>query len=100
MESRCTWLSPLAGVALLLGGATAGCADNESMLFIRGVMARESGNCELVADDTATLLTVGTLDVGFRGAYSAALLVGNQLASRGQKSTFTNGNVEHHARGF
>jgi hypothetical protein len=86
MEIRRTWWSPLALIVAVTSGATTGCADNESMLFIRGVMAREAGNCEMVADDTATLLTAGIQDVGFLGAYSAALLVGNQLASRGQKT--------------
>lgn len=78
------------GVRLLvlgLGvGTLLGCQDNESMVFIRGALRGEPGNCELSADESATLLTNGVLDTVFGSPYGMALLVGNQMASRGQKT--------------
>jgi len=84
MRSSCGSLR----VGLLLSGAglLGGCADNESMLFVRGAMHLTAGSCDLVADSSATMLTNGVYDIAFKQAYSAALLVGNQLASRGQKA--------------
>ena len=66
--------------------ASAGCADSESMLFIRQVQARlTTGSTACVADNTPTSpsLPGGVLDVAFRTQYTAALLVGNQLVGRG-----------------
>jgi hypothetical protein len=67
-------------------GTVSGCADNESMLFIRGAMSMESGSCDFTADESAALLTSGTYDVAFGQAYYGDLLVGNQLASQGDKT--------------
>jgi hypothetical protein len=69
--------------------AGAGCADSESMLFIRQVQARlTTGATACVADNapTSLSLTGGVLDVAFRTRYTAALLVGNQLVARGNST--------------
>lgn len=74
------------GLLLTSLGTLSGCADNESMLFIRGVMAVDSETCVLTYEPGALLLNRGTYDVGFGNAYYASLLVGNQLASEGDKT--------------
>jgi hypothetical protein len=69
--------------------ASAGCADSESMLFIRQVQARlATGATACVADNTPTSpsLSGGVLDIAFLSRYSAALLVGNQLVGRGNST--------------
>jgi hypothetical protein len=66
---------------------TSSCSDNNSSLFITGVMALTPPDCVATPDLTATLLGQGVLDLAFTKSYSAALLVGNQLTSRGSKQT-------------
>jgi hypothetical protein len=80
-------------VAVLAVGSAAltspGCADSESMIFIRQVQARVSsgsGGCTADNSPSSLFITGGTLDVAFRLQYSAALLVGNQLVPRGNSS--------------
>lgn len=66
-----------------------GCADSDSMIFIRQVQARlPTGSPACVADSspTSTSLGEGVLDVAFRTQYVATLLVGNQLVPRGNSS--------------
>jgi hypothetical protein len=78
------------GKSMLAVGLTVfgclGCQDNESMVFVRGAMKLEAGNCEATADESATLLTNGVVDTVFKTPYRMSLLVGNQLASKGQKT--------------
>jgi len=62
-----------------------GCAENDTMLYIQGVMALSPGDCTATADSNSTLLLGGVLDTYFRADYRAALLVGNQLVSRGSR---------------
>jgi hypothetical protein len=72
---------------LVLGTTTLlSCQDNESMLFIRGAMYLQPGNCVLSPDAGATLLTNGVWDTAFGNSYGISLLVGNQLASKGLKT--------------
>ncbi len=80
-------------VALLAVGSAAlaspGCADSESIIFIRQVQAgAASGSAGCVVDNSPSSLTLtgGTLDVAFRLQYTATLLVGNQLVPRGNSS--------------
>jgi hypothetical protein len=76
----------LGALAVALGS---GCADSESMIFIRQVQARlPTGSPACVADSapTSTSLGEGILDVAFRSRYTATLLVGNQLVPRGNSS--------------
>jgi hypothetical protein len=71
----------------LLGGA--GCADSESMLFVRQAQARVASGatgCTVDSSPSSLFITHGTLDLAFRTEYTAALLVGNQLVARGNSS--------------
>ncbi|MDC0749778.1 hypothetical protein [Polyangium mundeleinium] len=75
--------------ALLALGASlgAGCAENESSLFVRGVLKFPEETCEVTAEASAPVIFRGTLDVAFSSEYSAALLVGNQMVRRGNAAT-------------
>lgn len=70
----------LAGVGM---ASAAGCADNKSALFVRGVLALQAPECVAKADPSATMRLEGVLDLAFRTNYQAALLVGNQLVAQG-----------------
>jgi|GEM_PF-426462 len=74
----------LVGTALL-GAATvgSGCAEPESSLFIRQVVFLQPPDCAARAEPDGLSVGLGTLDVALRDEYSASLLVGNQLVSRG-----------------
>lgn len=69
---------------LLVGGP--GCADSESMLFIRQAQALVAGKCTVDNSPSSVSLLQGTLDLAFQSQYRAALLVGNQLVPRGNSS--------------
>jgi hypothetical protein len=77
----------LLAIAALGAGpaATGGCADNDSGLFIRSVIALQAGDCLARAQPDTTMLAFGTLDIAFNEPYVAALLVGNQLARQGDR---------------
>lgn len=62
-----------------------GCADNDTMLFVKGVMSLAPGECTAVAEANSTLLLGGVVDTYFRSDYRATLLVGNQLVARGSR---------------
>jgi hypothetical protein len=84
--AQCLFLAAATGAALL-GGA--GCADSESMLFVRQAQARVASGangCTVDSSPTSLFYTGGTLDLAFRSEYSASLLVGNQLVARGNSS--------------
>ncbi|HEX4334942.1 MAG TPA: hypothetical protein VH062_03450 [Polyangiaceae bacterium] len=66
---------------------TPACADNNSSLFITAVLYRKAPTCTIIADPTSETLGGGILDFAFTKSYDAALLVGNQLTSRGSKET-------------
>jgi hypothetical protein len=68
-----------------VAGLFSGCADNESTLFIKGVMKPDEGTCTYRPDATSVLLLGGVLDTAFGGSYMAGLLVGNQMKSQGNK---------------
>ncbi len=85
-------VSPLRLVSLgLVVGLAAclplsGCADNDSSLFIKGVLVPEEGEnegCRYTAEGDATLLLSGTLDLSISNTYKMPLLLGNQLIPRG-----------------
>jgi hypothetical protein len=61
------------------------CADNDSSLFIAGVMVVKPPTCTVTADPTQPQQFSGILDVGVTSSYQAVLLVGNQLTARGAK---------------
>jgi hypothetical protein len=64
-----------------------GCADSESMLFVRQAQARVAGTCGVDNVPSSLALLRGSLDLAFQLQYSAALLVGNQLVARGNASS-------------
>ena len=63
----------------------ASCADNNSSLFVVGVIDINASACVAKSDTTAVLIAQGTMDVAFTSSYTAALLVGNQLTQRGSR---------------
>lgn len=69
--------------ALVSAVAAPGCADSESMLFIRQVMFRASPECSVRAEPDGLAVLTGVLDISFRTEYNATILVGNQLVPRG-----------------
>lgn len=73
---------------LAFGGLLgAGCAENRSSLFVRGVLKFDPDTCEVTAEATAATILRGALDVAFTTEYSAALLIGNQMVRRGNAAT-------------
>ncbi|HET9933888.1 MAG TPA: hypothetical protein VFQ35_24455 [Polyangiaceae bacterium] len=83
-----TWLRKFTGaLGLVTLGALCvpGCADNNSMLFIEGVLAVEASDCIAKAESGALIREGGTLDLSLRSGYRAALLVGSQLTQRGSR---------------
>jgi hypothetical protein len=77
----------MAAALLVLGGGTlgSGCVDNDSSLFIYGVMDITRSECVAKPDSGATLLVSGYLDRVFANGYEAAILVGSQLTERGNR---------------
>ncbi|HYQ29269.1 MAG TPA: hypothetical protein VER04_18685 [Polyangiaceae bacterium] len=84
---RPTTKSLLPGFLLTLGSLALvpSCADNNSSLFLVGVMALDPATCIAKPDSTAALRPGGVLDVAFRSNYTAYVLVGNQLTERGSR---------------
>ena len=79
MRRLLSWmLTPLLAMA-----AFAGCADNESGMFVRGVLVLQQPECSVKADPTSPHRLGGVLDISLRDTYQAVLLVGNQLVPRG-----------------
>ncbi len=72
---------------LALGSLTlvSGCVDNDSSLFVLGVIDTNQSTCVAKPDTTAAMLASGTMDTEFTNSYTAALLVGNQLTQRGSR---------------
>lgn len=78
------YLIAAAGLGTLALGSS-GCADNDSMMFVRQVIAVVAPECIAKADTGGLFRTSGTLDTLFSFRYDAALLVGNQLTKRGDR---------------
>jgi hypothetical protein len=76
------------GIAVLLGvmGTIGGCTDEETEFFILGNIHLESPECVARAEATESMLISGVLDVAIKPDYEATLLVGSQLAPRGDKA--------------
>lgn len=77
----------LAGTVILSAGviATTGCVDNDSSLFIQGVLRPEAPECKVTPEPGSTFIGTGVLDTAFSKEYHAWLLVGNQMTPRGTK---------------
>jgi hypothetical protein len=77
---------PIVGMLGLLGMSLPGCADNETMLFVRAVMVpSDPPACDVAADASGAFYTAGVMDVALTDSYWATLLVGSGLVSRGSK---------------
>ena len=61
------------------------CADNNSSLFIVGVLAISATSCIAKPDPTGPFQSNGILDTEFAQGYTAFILVGNQLTQRGSR---------------
>lgn len=78
----------LLSVGLLTLGSlalTPSCADNNSSLFVIGVIALDASACVAKNDTSSPMLAAGTLDTAFANSYTAFVLVGNQLTQRGSR---------------
>jgi hypothetical protein len=72
-------------LALCAAIASSSCVDNESSLFIYGVMEINSTQCLAKPDASAVFIPEGTLDTAFADGYQAAILVGSHLTQRGSR---------------
>ncbi|HEX6766690.1 MAG TPA: hypothetical protein VF103_14450 [Polyangiaceae bacterium] len=70
---------------LAVGAAVSSCEDNDSMLFIEGVLSLPTSDCVARPDAEAEFLSQGVLDVQFAEGYVAAIQVGNQLTQQGNR---------------
>jgi hypothetical protein len=70
---------------LALGSLTllSGCVNNDSSLFVLGVIDTNQSTCVAKPDTTSAMLAAGVMDTEFTQSYTAALLVGNQLTEQG-----------------
>lgn len=79
----------VAGVGVTSVAVTPACVENDQSIFVRQVQAppqnRQNGQCVFTPDATQPFLPQGTLDVGAGFPYTANLLVGSQLAPRGEQ---------------
>jgi hypothetical protein len=72
--------------AVLLGTMSAGCTDEQTSFYIQGNVKVDPPQCLARPESNSTILLVGGLDVALRRGYQAILLVGSQLAPRGDKT--------------
>ncbi len=80
------WLRRRLSLAMMVaavGMSASACADNESSVFIRGVLKPDDTKCSFVADPSTERLPVGSMDLAFTREYYAGLLVGNELVEKG-----------------
>jgi hypothetical protein len=61
------------------------CAENNSSMFVVGVLALDKSTCIAKADSTSAILANGIMDVAFTQSYTGFVLVGNQLTERGSR---------------
>lgn len=77
------------GFAIVVGlgilGAGAACTEEQTGFFIRGNVVIEAPDCIASPEESSTLYSSGFLDVALTSEYIASLLVGSQLAPRGDK---------------
>jgi len=77
----------LPAVVLTLGSLSLvpSCADNNSSMFVVGVLSLDKATCIAKPDSNAALLAGGTMDLEFIQSYTGFVLVGNQLTERGSR---------------
>lgn len=66
--------------------SASGCADNDSSIFISGVARVQPPTCTVRPNANTVMQLGGVLDISIASTYTAALIVGNQMAQRGDKS--------------
>lgn len=86
-----------AGCALAL--ILPACVDNDTSLYVTGVLAAEPPECDYKADPEGPQWTVGMMDVGFTTTYQANVLVALQLATRGDKAKLRTESMTFQVRG-
>ncbi|MBN1611237.1 MAG: hypothetical protein JW940_31685 [Polyangiaceae bacterium] len=74
-----------AGSFVAIGALLSGCGENDSVLFIRGVVLPEPPDCTFGAEAGGTMLVSGTVDETMTESYQAVLLVGNQITRQGSR---------------
>jgi hypothetical protein len=83
--------------ALAIGAS--GCAENESSLFIEGVLSLSTSDCVARPDAQAEFLAQGVLDYAFAEGYVAAVQVGNQLTQQGNRDKIRTETSRIHLQG-
>jgi hypothetical protein len=75
------------GPAVIFGilGASAACADERTNLFVLGNVVVAAPACVARPESGGALRPSGLLDVGLSSEYEVSLIVGSQLAPRGDK---------------
>lgn len=91
--------SKLLPIGCALALAAPACAENDTSLFVAGVLKGDPPECEYKADQGSATLLGGTMDVGFVTSYTAELLVALQLAPRGDKSKLRAESMTFQVRG-
>lgn len=84
--SRLSKLTAAALAVAVSGSLAGGCADNESMMFIVGVVDVSGSDCILQPSLEGPFVGLGRLDTAIRDTYIAAIVVGNQLTERGSRN--------------
>jgi hypothetical protein len=77
----------LFAAALVVSAVLPACATNDQTIFVQSVLApplaRVGAACTYLADPESIGLFSGNVDIGISDTYTGVLLVGNQLAPRG-----------------
>jgi hypothetical protein len=85
MRSATKYLLSVGLLSLGTLALTSSCADNNSSLFVIGVIDINTTSCVAKPDTTDAFLAAGTMDLAFTNSYTASVLVGNQLTQRGSR---------------
>ena len=84
---------------LALGASLSGCAENESSLFVEGVLNLSASDCVARPDAQAEFLAQGVLDTAFANGYVAAVQVGNQVTEQGNREKIRTETSRMHLEG-
>jgi hypothetical protein len=84
--SRFRIFTALGLAAVASSSLAAGCAENESMMFIVGVVDISDSDCTLEPNANGPFIGLGTLDTSIRTTYIAPIVVGNQITERGSRN--------------
>lgn len=76
----------ICGAAMLVAAGATGCADNESEIYIRNIVAPDE-SCVYTAESDGLSLLAGILDGAVRYEYTGVVLVGNQTVARGDSDS-------------